>query len=418
MRISSIALWVITSFFIATAPIHAQVVGIAAIVNEEVISALDVENRLRFNLMSANLADNSQNRRRLKSQVLLTLVDEKLQMQEAKRLNISINDAEISEGERILETQNNLPTGSLKEFLRSRGLDESTLLAKIRAEIAWGKVLRRRILARIDISDEEVDEVLNRLQSRRGTEQRLVSEIFLAVDSPDQAENVHQLALRLVRQIREGSRFAAVAQQFSQGVTSRVGGDIGWVGEGELARELEQALTGLSAGKVSNPISSPAGYYILFLRDRRRLGEANALDERVNLRQIFIPLSASTPQQMVAERMADANRISAQINGCETFDTYGRTLEYAESGDLGTVRVGDVPQEVRDAIGGLAVGQASAPLRVGQGIRILMVCDRQQPEARLPNRNAIRDRLGRQRLDMMARRYIRDLRNDAVIETR
>ena len=418
MRISSIALWVITSFFIATAPIHAQVVGIAAIVNEEVISALDVENRLRFNLMSANLADNSQNRRRLKSQVLLTLVDEKLQMQEAKRLNISINDAEISEGERILETQNNLPTGSLKEFLRSRGLDESTLLAKIRAEIAWGKVLRRRILARIDISDEEVDEVLNRLQSRRGTEQRLVSEIFLAVDSPDQAENVHQLALRLVRQIREGSRFAAVAQQFSQGVTSRVGGDIGWVGEGELARELEQALTGLSAGKVSNPISSPAGYYILFLRDRRRLGEANALDERVNLRQIFIPLSASTPQQIVAERMADANRISAQINGCETFDTYGRTLEYAESGDLGTVRVGDVPQEVRDAIGGLAVGQASAPLRVGQGIRILMVCDRQQPEARLPNRNAIRDRLGRQRLDMMARRYIRDLRNDAVIETR
>ena len=418
MRISSIALWVITSFFIATAPIHAQVVGIAAIVNEEVISALDVENRLRFNLMSANLADNSQNRRRLKSQVLLTLVDEKLQMQEAKRLNISINDAEISEGERILETQNNLPTGSLKEFLRSRGLDESTLLAKIRSEIAWGKVLRRRILARIDISDEEVDEVLNRLQSRRGTEQRRVSEIFLAVDSPDQAENVHQLALRLVRQIREGSRFAAVAQQFSQGVTSRVGGDIGWVGEGELARELEQALTGLSAGKVSNPISSPAGYYILFLRDRRRLGEANALDERVNLRQIFIPLSASTPQQIVAERMADANRISAQINGCETFDTYGRTLEYAESGDLGTVRVGDVPQEVRDAIGELAVGQASAPLRVGQGIRILMVCDRQQPEARLPNRNAIRDRLGRQRLDMMARRYIRDLRNDAVIETR
>tara|TARA_Y100001934_G_C12378965_1_gene791094 strand:+ start:70 stop:1326 length:1257 start_codon:yes stop_codon:yes gene_type:complete len=418
LRISSIALWVITSFFIATAPIHAQVVGIAAIVNEEVISALDVENRLRFNLMSTNLADNRQNRRRLKSQVLLTLVDEKLQMQEAKRLNISINDAEISEAERILETQNNLPTGSLKEFLRSRGLDESTLLVKIRAEIAWGKVLRRRILARIDISDEEVDEVLNRLQSRRGTEQRLVSEIFLAVDSPDQAENVHQLALRLVRQIRDGSRFAAVAQQFSQGVTSRVGGDIGWVGEGELARELEQALTGLSAGKVSNPISSPAGYYILFLRERRRLGEANALDERVNLRQIFIPLSASAPQQIVAEHMADANRISAQINGCETFDTYSRTLEYAESGDLGTVRVGDVPQEVRDAIGGLAVGQASAPLRVGQGIRILMVCDRQQPEARLPNRNAIRDRLGRQRLDMMARRYIRDLRNDAVIETR
>ena len=125
----------------------------------------------RFNLMSANLADNKQNRRRLKSQVLPTLVDEILQMQEAKRLNISVNDSEISDAERILEAQNNMRTGSLKGFLKSRGLDESTLITKIQAEIAWGKVLRRQILSRIDISDEEIDEVFNRLQSRRGTEQ-------------------------------------------------------------------------------------------------------------------------------------------------------------------------------------------------------------------------------------------------------
>jgi len=418
LKILAITLVLMTGLVASTVPAQGQVVGIAAVVNEEVISAFDVENRLRFNLMSENLPDNSQTRRRRKPQVLLNLVDEKLQMQEAKRLNISIEEAEIKEAERILEAQNNLPTGSLSRFLKSRGLEQTTLLAKIQAEIAWGKVIRRRVLARVDISDEEVDEVLARLQSRRGTEQRLVSEIFLAVDAPEQAENIRQLALRLVRQIRDNSPFPAIAQQFSHSVTSRLGGDIGWIGEGELSPELEQALASLPIGDVSEPISSPGGFYLLYLRDKKRLGEASALDVRVNLKQIYIPLPASTPEQTIAARMVDANRISQQIGGCDTFDTYGRTLEFGESGDLGTLRIGDVPSNVRDVIGDLKIGEASAPLKMQEGIRIFMVCDRQKASTDLPDRNAIRERLGRQRLDMMARRYLRDLRHDAVIESR
>ena len=418
LRKLAITLSLMVGLVVATASAQGQVVGIAAVVNEEVISVFDVENRLRFNLMSANLPDNNQNRRRMKPQVILNLVDEKLQMQEAKRLNISIEETEIEEAERILETQNNLPTGSLNSFLKSQGLEESTLMAKIQAEIAWGKVIRRRILARVDISDEEIDEVLTRLQSRRGLEQRLVSEIFLAVDAPEQAENVRRLAHRLVLQIRDNSPFPAIAQQFSQGMTSRLGGDIGWIGEGESAPELEQALASLPVGGVSEPISSPGGYYILKLRNKRRLGEANALDSRVSLKQIFIPLPTSTSDQTITARLADADRISRQISGCDTFDTYGRTLEFGESGDLGTIRVGDVPPSVRDVIGKLRVGEASAPLRMQEGIRIFMVCDRQEATATLPDRNTIRERLGRQRLDMMARRYLRDLRHDAVIESR
>lgn len=418
LRILAIALGLMTGLAIASTPAQAQVVGIEAVVNDEIISALDLENRLRFTLMSATLPDNNQTRRRLKQQVLLTLIDENLQLQEAKRLSVTIDDAEIGEAQRILEAQNNLPSGSLFKFLRSRGLEETTLMAKIRAEIAWGKVIRRRIMSRIDISDEEVEEVYIRLQSRRGVEQRLVSEIFLAVDTPEQSKDVRQLAQRLVQQIRNGSQFAAIAQQFSHGVTSRIGGDIGWIGEGELPANLEQVVAGLSSGKVSDPIPSPGGFYILQLRDKRRLGEANALDARINLKQIFIPLPSSSPEQIVAARMADARRISQGISGCDTFDTYGQTLEIGESGDLGSVRLGDMPIKIRDAISNLDIGQASEPLRMQEGIRILMACHRQEAVAALPDREIIRDRLGRQRVDMMARRYLRDLRRDAVIETR
>ncbi len=405
-------------FCAALTPADAQVFGIAAVVNEEVISALDVENRLRFNLVSANLPDNNQSRRRLTPQVLRSLVDEKLQMQEARRLNISVEPGEIEEAERILEAQNNLPRGRLTEYLRSRGLDENTLMAKIRAEIAWGKVLRRRVASRVDISDEEVEEIHARLQSRRGIRQRLVSEIFLIVDTPENSEDIRRLALRLVRQLRDGSPFAAVARQFSHGVTSRLGGDIGWVTEGELPAELEQGIASLSPGEISEPIPSPGGYTILHLRDQRRMGEASALDTLVDLKQILIPLPPSTPQRTVKEKMAEARRIGGEIRGCDTLESYGQSLGIGQSGTLGTVRLGDVPGNIRQEIGNLGIGQASEPLRMDGEIRILVVCGRTEPASTLPSREEIRTRLGRQRLDMMARRYLRDLRRDAAIETR
>ena len=418
MRTLTIAVSLAAGLTLTTIAGNAQVVGIAAVVNDDVISALDVENRLQFSLMSETLPDNLQTRRRLGPQVLRTLIDEKLQIQESERLNITIDDADLSDAQQILEFQNSLPTGSLYKFLRSRGIDQNTLKAKIHAEIAWGKVIRRRVLTRIDISDEEVDEVFDRLQARQGVEQRLMSEIFLTVDSQEQSESVFRQAQRLVDQIRNGSPFAAIAQQFSHGVTSRVGGDVGWVSEGELPADRERVLSSLSEGEVSDPIPSPGGFYILQLRDRRRLGEASALDSIVNLKQIFIPLTPTTPNQIAESRMADAQRISANLNDCATFDTYGQTLEFAESGDLGEIRLGDVPQLLRDAINDLAIGQASQPLRMQEGIRILMVCGRKEAQAALLDREVIRERLGRQRLDMMARRYLRDLRRDAVIEIR
>ena len=418
MKILARSLFPAAALFAAAMPAAAQTIGIEAVVNEEVISALDVENRLRLNLMSANLPDNDETRDRLKPQILQSLVNEKLQMQEARRLNIPVGDGEVEEAERLLEAQNDLPEGGLGEFLRSRGLEKSTLMTRIRAEIAWRKVIRQRILPRIDVGDEEVEEVHARLQSRRGLQQRLVSEIYLAVDTPGRSEDVRRLALRLVGQLRNGSPFAAVARQFSHGATARLGGDIGWIGEGELPDELDRALVGLSAGDVSEPVRVPGGYHILHVRDQRRAGEASALDVRVDLKEILIPLSPSASQRTVQARLATARRIGKGVRGCDAFDAYGRDLDVGRSGDLGAVRLGDVPRNIRDAIGGLAVGQASEPLRMDEGIRILMVCGRTAPTAAPPSRDAIRERLGRQQLEMMARRYLRDLRRGAVIETR
>ena len=415
---SSFFIVFLVNIAIFSSSLSAQALGIAAIVNEEIVSAFDVENRLRFTIMSANLTDNKETRRRLKPQVIATLIDESLQIQEAKRLRISIQNSEILEAKRVLEEQNGLPSGSLASFLKVRNLEENTLSEKIKAEIAWGKIVRRRILSQIDISDEEIDEVFERIQSQRGTQQNLVSEIFLAVNNEDQLENVQRLGQKLVHQLRKGAPFSKIAKEFSQSVTSQHGGDIGWIGAGELPIRIEKALKTLEPGQVSDTILSPDGLYIIQLRDQRRLGEASPLDIIMGLKQIYIPLSPNVSEQSMTEILERSSDLSRKISDCQNFDKHTDAFEDAESVDLGKLRLGDIPQSIQEAISSLEIGQISQPLREKDGIRILMVCDRQEPIATLPDREVIRDRLGRKRLDMMARRYLRDLRHSAVIESR
>src|SRR5690606_10759368 len=119
------------------------------------------------------------------------------------------------------------------------------------------------------IGDDEVDELLSRMEASQDRPLARVQEIFLPVDSPSEEAEVQATAERLVQQLRGGADFGAIARQFSRGTTAREGGDVGWVQEGQLAARLDQALAGLQPGDITDPIRGTGGIYILRLVDRR-----------------------------------------------------------------------------------------------------------------------------------------------------
>src|SRR5690348_12192967 len=108
-------------------PAAAQVTRIAAVVNDEVISVRDLAARLHLVIVSANIPDTPENEQKLSHQVLRNLIDEKLEMQEAKRLNVTVSESEINAALARLERQNKMPKGGLDRFLDSHGIDRSTL---------------------------------------------------------------------------------------------------------------------------------------------------------------------------------------------------------------------------------------------------------------------------------------------------
>ncbi|MBO0736083.1 MAG: peptidylprolyl isomerase [Alphaproteobacteria bacterium] len=393
---------------------------IAAVVNDEAISVADVTSRLKMVMLSSNLPDTPEMRQRIANQVLRQLVDEKLQMQEAKRQNVTASEAEINKAYAQIEKQNNLPPGQLEQILKQHGIERSALVDQLTASIVWAKLVRRRLLSETSlVSDEEIDYALQRAKENANEPQSRVAEIFLAVDNPQQDEEVRRLAERLTEQMKQGARFSAVAQQFSQSATAAVGGDIGWVRPEQLSPELGKALAQMRPGELSPPIRTGAGYYLLLVLDRRSGRSEDPGETLLHLVQIVFPLPSQANDAIRRAAIIEAQNAKTTAKSCDEMLRIGKEKGSPQLSSEGRLRAEQIAPGMRKIVSGLQPGQSSPPILQKNGVGVIMLCGKEAPSApTIPTREQIAETLTRQRLDTLARRYMRDLRRAAFVDVR
>lgn len=389
---------------------------IAAVVNEDVISTTAVDARVRLGLLASGLAPTAENIDRVRPQVLRGLIDERLRLQEADRLNLVVEGDDISAQVADIAQQNGLTADQFVGLMDRAGVPLWTLEEQIRAQLAWNQLVSRRVLPTVRIGEEEIDETITRLQASQGTPEYLLANIFLAVDNPANEAEVAAFAQQIVEEIGNGAPFGAVARQFSDGVGAAAGGDMGWVLQGQLEPALDEALPRLTPGQVSDPIRGVGGYHILLLRQQRQASVPDVLDTIIRLGRLGLPLPANPTNANLAVLIEQAQQIASEINGCEQMQARADDLGLGGI-DGGTGRLGDLPEGLRNLLDGLEVGQPSEPQRLADGVGIFMVCERRAPTDAL-DRDRIRGAIGDERVDMLQRRYLRDLRNAAYIEIR
>jgi peptidyl-prolyl cis-trans isomerase SurA len=393
---------------------------IAAVVNDEAISVADLTSRLKMVMLSSNLADSPETRQRVAAQVLRTIVDEKLQMQEAKRQNVTATDEEINKALAQIEKQNNMQAGQLDQVLKARGIERGALVDQLTASIVWSKLVRRLVSQTNVVSDEEIDYALKRAKETANEPQSRVAEIFLAVDNPQQEDEVRRLAERLTEQMKQGARFSAVAQQFSQSATAAVGGDIGWVRPEQLSPELGKVVAQMRPGELSAPVRTGAGYYLLLVLDRRSGRSAGPEDSMVHLVQIVFPLPPQATEPMRRAAIAEAQSAKTTAKNCEELLKIGKEKGSAQLSSEGRLRVDQVTPAMRTIVLGLGVGQTSPPIVQKNGVGVIMMCEKAAPSSAptVPSRDEVGETLMRQRLETLARRYMRDLRRTAFVDVR
>ena len=389
-----------------------------AIVNGEIITGTDIDQRLALIVLANGGKISDEERERLKLQILRNLIDETLQIQEATANEVKIAPTDVEQSyARVARNFKRTPE-TMSAYLREQGSSDRSIKRQIHGELAWSRLLRRRVEPFVNVSDDEVQAVIARLEASKGTREFRVGEIYLAATTENQNE-VAANARKIIEQIKKGGSFPAYARQFSEASTASVGGDLGWVRAPQLPDSLATAVQELSVGQVAGPIATPGGFSILLLADSRQVLTADPRDAKLNLRQMSLAFAPNTSEAQATAKAETFARATQNMGGCGKVEEVAKTLG-AEVVDNDAVRVRDLPAALQDMILKLSVGQATTPFGSRtDGVRVLVLCGRDEAQtASGPSADQLRTQIEESRVNQRAQRYLRDLRRDAVVDYR
>jgi peptidyl-prolyl cis-trans isomerase SurA len=385
-------------------------------VNGEIITGTDIDHRLALIVAANNNKLPPEEEARFRAQILTNLIDETLQIQEAAANEIEVTDAEVNQYfDRVAQQNFGRPAAEVDKYLISVGSSVSTLKRQIKGELSWSRLLSRNVRPSANVSDDEVNAIIERIKATKGTTEYRLGEIYLSA-TPETQAAVAENAKKIMDQLRQGANFVAYARQFSEASTASVGGDLGWLTAAQLPASLASAAESMNSNEVV-AVPSPGGVSILLLIDKRQVATSDPRDSVLSLKQIAITFPAGTSEAQVTpmvQRFAEATR---KINGCGAADEMARTLG-ADVVNRDGIKVRDLPAPLQQVMLELQVGQSTPPYgSLEDGVRVFVLCGRDAPqEASSESFDEIMSRLEEERVNKRARIYLRDLRRDAVIE--
>lgn len=389
-----------------------------AIINGTIITGTDIDQRLALVILANGGKIADEERERLRLQVLRNIIDETIQIQEARAHDIEITQGEIDQSyARVAERFKRTPE-TMGAYLREQGSSERSIKRQIQGELAWSRLLRRRVEPFVNVSEDEVQSIMDRLQASKGQSEYHIGEIYLSA-TPENSAEVLANGRKIIDQIRQGGSFAAYARQFSEASTAAVGGDLGWVRGPQLPDALAQAAAEISVGQIAGPIAVPGGFSVVYLVDKRQVLMADPRDAVLNLRQMSLKFAPGVTKAVATAQAEAFGKATQGMGGC------GKTAQVAaaqgaEVVDNDQVKVRDLPPQLQELLLKLSVGESTPPFgSPTEGVRVLVLCGRDEAtSANAPTFEQVMSQVEEGRVNQRAQRYLRDLRRDAVIDYR
>lgn len=398
--------------------------SIVAVVNNDVITRTELDNRLRtvkhqLEQQHAPLPPEAT----LEKQVLDRMILSSLQLQLADRTGVRVDDDTLNRTITRIAEENKMSLSDFRRVLERDGYDFANFREDIRKEIIISRVQQRQIADRIMVSEQEIDNFLATQKAQGNADEEIrLAHILVAVPdaaSPERLRAARERAKGILKDLQHGADFQETAIAMSDGQQALEGGDLGWRKRAELPTLFVDAVANMKVGDISGLIRSSSGYHIIKLLDKRS-GQPHIVTQ-THVRHILI-----RPNELVSDQQAEQQLrgLHQQIQQGGDFAEFARSksedpVSAANGGDLGWTSAGELDPAFQAAIDGLKVGEFSEPFKSGFGWHIAQVLERRQHDD-TPNviRNQARDALRQRKIDEELQGWLSRLRDDAHIENR
>ncbi|TAJ55544.1 MAG: peptidylprolyl isomerase [Brevundimonas sp.] len=388
--------------------------GILATVNDSIITGFDLRQRMLLLIAMTQVQPTPENIPAIQQQALNALVDERLQVQElANYEDLVVSDERVEEEITAMAQEVGASPQAYIDFLSQGGIRPATLREQVRTQIGWSQLVGGRFQSRARVSRAAVAAAMRQISEAATKKQYLIGEIYIESARVGGQQAALNGANQLVQQMVQGAPFQSVAQQFSAAPSATRGGDAGWVVEGTMQPALQQALDQLQVGQLSRPIPVDGGVYIVYMRDKRDGASASL----VQIKQVMIELPETATEADVAAATQRLEALRPQLT-CDTMLARATSEQGLLGADLGEADVQNLAPQFQQVARSAEVGSVSTPVRTPLGVHLLGVCGRRVGGTEAPNPQEVENALFRQNLATLGRRYMRDLREDALIEYR
>ena len=410
-------------FFIFINSINAEtdnkeidIISIVAVVNDEAITLTDLISRLDLVIMTSKLPNDYATRKNLSAQIIQTLINEKLQSQEANKLDIRASKLEINNFIAFIEKRNGMEPGTLFSILIQKGLSKNALVEQVKAQIIWEKLLRKVVAPRINVSENEINNELNILLSNEGQNEYKYYEIYLNF-SVQQKQNIINTANQIREQIIESGNFSEIALQMSQSTTAKNGGLVSWTLENSIPRVVYEKIKSMSEKSISEAIITNTGVYIISLEEVRKFKIPNLSDSVLEFATVKFEIPAE--KERIEKITIEIIKKTKNLTSCKEFYEIEKIDGSNYESSIRKNIINKLSVNLRESLSNLKPGIPSKPYVQTDGIYVIMLCYQNlEANQEYALKELVKNKLQERYFKMRSNRFILSLKRKALIDLR
>ena len=393
-----------------------NLLSIVAIVNDEPITMMDLDARIRLIIISSNLPNNLETRKNLSGQVLQSLISERLQHQEAKKLGIRVTNQEVENNIKFIEKQNNMPENQLIETLFKNGVPKSALPIRLKSNLIMQKLLQNIIRPKVVINNNEVNNEYNNLLANNGKMEYKFSEISFNFSNLSKKEDIILIAKQIRKKIIEENNFHVIGKRIQENGTG-IYKNNNWKLTNKINKDIYLQIETMEKDEISELVLTNTGVSIIKIDEKREF-KIPELSQTVS-DIAFISTDLPINKNKIDLFIEDIKNKTKNIKSCDEMTELSKIYGNKRGKYLGKILLKNLPKYFIEELKNLNVNQPSKPIVADDGIYVTMICNYNKDlNQEYALKEMIKENIRNRSTTILKERYLLDLNRKALIDVR